>query len=123
MVQTVLRDRFIKMYNDPPYYVPFFYNSLRDPINNIDKASAGFGLYSIWLNLQTKSMWMNYAFTGTANWVQINIPGNNSPPNSGDWVAGNKFYNSNPKPGEFIGWICVESGSPGVWKGFGLIEV
>jgi hypothetical protein len=31
-------------------------------------------------------------------------------------------YNSSPELGEYIGWVCVEEGSPGEWKSFGKIE-
>lgn len=35
---------------------------------------------------------------------------------------GDICFNENPTAGGYIGWICVSSGSPGTWKGFGLIE-
>lgn len=45
-----------------------------------------------------------------------------SAPTSGAHPLGQKIYNSNPSSGSFTGWICVTSGTPGTWKGFGLIE-
>jgi hypothetical protein len=44
-------------------------------------------------------------------------------PIGGTWSKGDHFYNTNPTPGGYIGWICTASGTPGTWKGFGLIEV
>lgn len=38
------------------------------------------------------------------------------------WNQGDIVYNMKPKSGSFVGWVCVEGGEPGVWKGFGLIE-
>jgi hypothetical protein len=38
------------------------------------------------------------------------------------WLVGDILYNTNPAPGGFIGWVCVEAGSVGTWKGFGAIQ-
>lgn len=37
-------------------------------------------------------------------------------------LAGMKLYNVNPTAGSYEGWVCIASGNPGTWKGFGLIE-
>lgn len=42
-------------------------------------------------------------------------------PVAGDWRQGDRVYNSEPRLGEQSGWICVSSGSPGVWSGLGTI--
>jgi Pectate lyase superfamily protein len=44
-------------------------------------------------------------------------------PNIGTWNNGDQILNTNPTPGGYVGWICTVSGTPGTWKGFGLIEV
>jgi len=44
-------------------------------------------------------------------------------PASGTYLQGDIVYNSNPAAGGYIGWICITAGTPGAWKGFGLIEV
>jgi hypothetical protein len=46
----------------------------------------------------------------------------NAPPIAGTWKRGDRVWNQLPSPGGFEGWICVASGTPGVWKGYGLIE-
>ena len=43
-------------------------------------------------------------------------------PTKGNYNKGDLQYNTNPKPGDWVGWICVESGTPGKWKRFGAIE-
>ena len=43
-------------------------------------------------------------------------------PTEGEWLLGDRIINTKPTAGSYEGWMCVESGSPGVWKGFGLIE-
>ena len=43
-------------------------------------------------------------------------------PKQGNYNQGDIQYNTKPTPGGWIGWVCVESGNPGVWKRFGAIE-
>jgi hypothetical protein len=42
-------------------------------------------------------------------------------PTTGTWAAKAIVYNSAPATGGYIGWVCTASGTPGTWKGFGLI--
>lgn len=46
----------------------------------------------------------------------------NAAPTTGTWSRGDIVYNTSPAAGGNIGWVCVESGSPGTWKSFGSIE-
>ena len=43
-------------------------------------------------------------------------------PTDGTFNNGDIVYNSNVTAGGYIGWVCIESGTPGVWKRFGVIE-
>lgn len=43
-------------------------------------------------------------------------------PKSGAYQKGDIIWNSNPKPGGNVGWICTRSGDPGVWNRFGEIK-
>lgn len=52
----------------------------------------------------------------------LHVTHGTSAPASGTWTRGDRVYNSSPSAGGYAGWICVSSGSPGTWKGFGLIE-
>lgn len=45
-----------------------------------------------------------------------------SAPTGGDWVLGDWVKNSEPSAGGYFGWVCVTSGTPGTWKGFGVIQ-
>jgi hypothetical protein len=45
-----------------------------------------------------------------------------APPTTGAHVRGDWVKNSLPSPSGFFGWICTDSGEPGTWKGFGLIQ-
>jgi hypothetical protein len=46
----------------------------------------------------------------------------NAIPITGTYTKGDVIYNTNPTPGGYMGWTCTTTGSPGTWKGFGLIE-
>lgn len=43
-------------------------------------------------------------------------------PATGTWALGDLVWNSEPAATEYIGWVCVSAGTPGTWKGFGVIE-
>lgn len=45
-----------------------------------------------------------------------------SAPAAGQWYQGDIFYNTAPASAGFVGWVCVTSGVPGLWKTFGLIS-
>lgn len=42
-------------------------------------------------------------------------------PTSGSYNAGDIVWNSEPRINQYVGWICVQSGSPGLWEAFGKI--
>lgn len=43
-------------------------------------------------------------------------------PTEGNWERGTIIYNTNPAIGQPIGWVCTETGTPGIWRKFGTIE-
>jgi hypothetical protein len=43
-------------------------------------------------------------------------------PTTGTWAVGDKVWNTEPSATEYVGWICVSAGTPGTWKGFGVIQ-
>lgn len=44
------------------------------------------------------------------------------PPTEGAYNKGDIIWNSNPRPGFHVGWVCTVKGNPGEWKPFGKIE-
>jgi len=42
-------------------------------------------------------------------------------PADGEWKQGDICLRTNPEAGGIVGFICVESGEPGMWKAFGTI--
>jgi len=43
-------------------------------------------------------------------------------PTTGSYRVGDIVNNAYPSNGEYIGWVCTGVGTPGTWKGFGLIQ-
>jgi hypothetical protein len=43
-------------------------------------------------------------------------------PTSGTYQKGEIVWNSNPVSGKYVGWVCTTGGTPGTWKGFGMIS-
>ena len=43
-------------------------------------------------------------------------------PTEGHYHQGDIIWNTNVRPGAFIGWTCTQSGFPGTWKPFGQIS-
>lgn len=46
----------------------------------------------------------------------------NGAPTTGAYARCDWFLNSLPSPSGYFGFVCVDAGTPGTWKGFGLIE-
>jgi len=44
------------------------------------------------------------------------------PPETGAFGVGSRVRNSEPSPGDPLGWVCVAAGAPGTWKSYGVIE-
>jgi hypothetical protein len=43
-------------------------------------------------------------------------------PTSGTFKRGDRIENTAPSAGGFMGWVCVEDGTPGTWKTYGQIS-
>jgi hypothetical protein len=44
-----------------------------------------------------------------------------APPDNGTHKTGDIVWNTAPRTGGYVGWVCVRSGSPGEWNPFGPI--
>ena len=42
-------------------------------------------------------------------------------PTEGTYNAGDIVWNSDPKINQYVGWVCVQPGTPGLWEPFGKI--
>lgn len=54
------------------------------------------------------------------NQIECNVY--HAAPTTGYWRRGDRVYNNEPDIGGYIGFVCVESGTPGIWNGFGRID-
>lgn len=45
-----------------------------------------------------------------------------TPPTGGQFKVGDIVWNSNPQQRKHVGWVCTQSGSPGIWNPFGEIK-
>jgi len=43
-------------------------------------------------------------------------------PTTGTHARGDITWNSEPSASGYVGWVCVTAGTPGTWKGFGVIQ-
>ncbi len=48
--------------------------------------------------------------------------GYNAAPTTGTWAKGDIAWNLDVLPGGYIGFVCTTAGTPGTWKGFGLVQ-
>jgi hypothetical protein len=44
------------------------------------------------------------------------------PPEGGAFKKGDIVWNSEPQQRGYVGWICIQSGNPGIWSQFGEIK-
>ena len=44
-----------------------------------------------------------------------------SAPTAGTYNVGDICWNEMPQTGNYVGWVCVNTGAPGVWAPFGAI--
>ena len=42
-------------------------------------------------------------------------------PTSGSFNSGDIVWNADPRINHYVGWVCVQAGSPGIWEPFGKI--
>ena len=44
-------------------------------------------------------------------------------PKDGNYKQGDIVWNDSPKETGYVGWVCIRSGNPGIWRGFGQVGV
>jgi hypothetical protein len=80
-----------------------------------------FDIVTTWGNSSTKAISRTSPLDNIAGY-QRDLGYATAAPIAGDFKQGDVLKNSNPTTGVYMGWICTVTGSPGTWKGFGLIE-
>ena len=51
----------------------------------------------------------------------IHLKGTEAPA-GGTYTLGDIVWNSEPRPGSYVGWVCTKAGNPGIWSSFGEIR-
>ena len=57
-----------------------------------------------------------------ANVLNLQYDYGSAIPTTNTYSVGSVVWNTNPTAGGYLGWVCVTAGTPGIWKGFGLIQ-
>lgn len=70
-------------------------------------------------NYRITNLKMSYFFDSKQSDPTIYV---SSIPTTGLWVKGEKVYLLSPTAGGYTGYVCTAGGTPGTWKGFGLIQ-
>ena len=74
------------------------------------------------VNTEYVSNDVDFQVDGPIRIQQKKIQYNLNAPTQGNHNKGDITYNTEPAVGAYVGWICIEAGTPGVWKPFGKIE-
>jgi len=73
------------------------------------------------LSVGVKNPRESFEVVGNIRWANKLFSIGNSAPTDGNFTQGDIVWNSDPKEGAYIGWVCVSGGAPGQWKPFGSI--
>lgn len=78
-------------------------------------------LNSVYVDLATNIIYRKKTSDKTNGGWKAEMYGTQSP-TTGTFYAGDRVINTSPTAGGYEGWICTLAGSPGTWKGYGLIQ-
>jgi hypothetical protein len=59
---------------------------------------------------------------GPISFNNIKMQSAEAVPEVGTYNQGDIVWNNKSQPGGYVGWVCIRTGTPGLWKSFGLIE-
>ena len=86
---------------------------------NIRKPVKVFGPLSV--NINNPDPTLSFSVGGDVSIGEKRFTNSTSAPNTGTYQLGDICWNTNPIAHNYIGWVCVQSGIPGQWLGFGMI--
>jgi len=73
------------------------------------------------LSVGVKNPREQFEVAGNIRFSNILMTTGDEPPTQGSYVTGDIVWNKIPMPGSWVGWVCIQGGSPGMWKTFGPI--
>ena len=78
-----------------------------------------FGNLSV--NIQNPDPNLSFSVAGDVSIGNKKFTNADSYPTSGNYSVGDICWNTKPQAHNYVGWVCVTTGSPGTWLGFGQI--
>lgn len=94
------------------------FNDLRDCTVGLSNATGPTGgTYRIYGNTLAANQ-LGVTLNAAGNTVQYAA----AAPVAGTYLQGDIVFNTAPAAEGYVGWVCVTAGTPGTWRGFGLIE-
>lgn len=73
------------------------------------------------LSVGVKNPREQFEVAGNIRWGNRLFAQGNIVPTTGSFQKGDIVWNTEPKEGSYIGWVCTQGGSPGLWRPFGMI--
>lgn len=73
------------------------------------------------LSVGVKNPREQFEVAGNMRWGNRLFTQGNTVPNSGNYQKGDIVWNTDPKEGSYVGWVCTQGGTPGLWRPFGMI--
>ena len=73
------------------------------------------------LSVGVKNPREQFEVAGNMRWGNRLFAQGNAIPTSGNYQKGDIVWSTDPKEGSYIGWVCTQSGTPGLWRPFGMI--
>ena len=86
---------------------------------NTGKTLKLFG--NVTVNINNPEPDVNLSVAGNIAFAGRKFLTGSAAPVGGNFKAGDVCWNENPNQGGYVGWVCVQAGSPGQWAPFGLI--
>ena len=65
---------------------------------------------------------VSFMSQGAIAFDNMKMQSSNAEPTIGTYNQGDIVWNNASEPGGYVGWVCIRTGTPGLWKPFGQIE-
>lgn len=88
--------------------------------NNVNRPISLYGNVSIGLAQPQENV--SLTVEGPVSFDRKKFQVGNGIPTNGRYNKGDIVWNNDPKPSDYIGWVCIVEGSPGSWLPFGIIS-
>ena len=108
----------ISVANDETYYADTHEISIGNK-NNTKRPVKLYGQVTVGVNNPDPDV--DFTVKGNVSFANKKFVTGEAAPTTGSFNKGDICWNSNPTSDNYVGWICIISGDPGVWVPFGAI--